>query len=67
MINPEDYYMTCAEVAEFLNVSIRRVMVLSSEGRIKKLKGSVYDRASVEAYKEMRGDKKGGRYPTKSQ
>ena len=66
MINPEDYYMTPAEVSEYLEVNDRRVRVLASEGRIKKLKGAMYDRASVEDYKEKRGDKKGGPYPTKN-
>jgi hypothetical protein len=62
-INPEDYYMTTAEVQEYLAVSRIRVAQLREAGLIKQLKGAMYDTASVEAYKLKRGDKKGGRYP----
>jgi len=63
IINPEDYYMTVTEAAEYLNVTTGRIRKLAAAGMITKLKGSVYDRASVEAYKAKRGDKKAGRYP----
>ena len=59
----EALYMTPSEVAEYLGVSPGRVRHLEIAGRIVKLKGSVYERASVEAYKLKRGDRKAGRYP----
>ena len=63
MINPEDYYMTASEVSSYLDVNLQRVHQLVKANQIKKIKGAMYDRASVEAYKVKRGDKKGGRYP----
>ena len=59
----EALYMTHEEVAELLSVSLGRVTHLATAGQILKLKGSVYERESVEAYKVKRGDKKAGRYP----
>jgi hypothetical protein len=59
----EALYMTTAEVAELLDVGERRVFALVNQGQFTKLKGGVYNRASVEAYKAKRGNKKGGRYP----
>ena len=59
----EELYFTAEEVAEYLNISRGRVHQLANAGQIIKLKGRIYDRASVEAYKTKRGDKKGGRYP----
>jgi len=59
----EALYMTPTEVAEYLGVSPGRVRHLVAAGQIEKLKGSVYKRSSVEAYKLKRGDKKAGRYP----
>ena len=59
----EALYMTPDEAAEYLGVTKSRVSKLVTAGQITKLKGSVYDRASVEAYKAKRGDKKAGRYP----
>jgi len=59
----EALYMTESEVAAYLGVSRGRVPQLARAGQITRLKGSVYDRASIEAYKLKRGNKKGGRYP----
>lgn len=59
----EALYFTPSEAAKFLNVDKSRVRQLVTAGLIVKLKGSVYDRASVEAYKIKRGNKRGGRYP----
>ncbi|MDR2957048.1 MAG: helix-turn-helix domain-containing protein [Coriobacteriales bacterium] len=59
----EALYMTTEETASFLGVSKSRVRALEAANQIIKLKGSVYERASVEAYKAKRGDKKAGRYP----
>ena len=59
----EALYMTTAEVMEYLDITDSRASQLAKAGQIVKLKGSVYDRASVETYKAKRGDKKGGRYP----
>jgi hypothetical protein len=59
----EALYMLPSEAAEYLGVSIRRLRAIDSAGHLEKLKGAVYSRASVEAYKEKRGDRKGGRYP----
>jgi hypothetical protein len=56
-------YFTRQEVEDFLNVSKPRVYHLRDSGLIDELKGGVYSRASVEAYKLKRGDKKAGRYP----
>ena len=65
----ESLYLTREEVAEFLNVNPSRVYSLRDADLILMLKGGVYDRASVEAYKLKRGDRKGGRYtaPPKTQ
>jgi hypothetical protein len=62
-INVEDLYMTAEEVAEYLEITRGRVSNLANAGQLIKLKGSVYLRSSVEAYKLKRGDKRGGRYP----
>jgi hypothetical protein len=59
----EALYMTRDEVAFYLNVNIRRVYALRNSGLISEMKGGVYNRANVEAYKAKRGDKRGGRYP----
>jgi len=59
----EALYMTIEEAAEYLNVDKSRVRKMSRSGYFAKLKGNVYDRSGVEAYKVKRGDKKGGRYP----
>ncbi|MDR0514659.1 MAG: helix-turn-helix domain-containing protein [Coriobacteriaceae bacterium] len=59
----EALYMTRDEVIDFLGVTHQRVYALKKSGFIKELKGGVYDRSSVEAYKAKRGDRKGGRYP----
>jgi hypothetical protein len=59
----EALYLTRAEAAEYLDVNPFRIYSLRDAGRITELKGGVYDRASVEAYKDKRGDRKGGRYP----
>lgn len=59
----EALYMTTTEVANFLGVGEQRVFALVKQGQINKLKGGVYNRSSVEAYKLKRGDKRGGRYP----
>lgn len=56
--------VTAEQVAEYLGVSKRRVFALADAGEIERLKHGAYDRASVEAYKLKRGDKKGGRYPS---
>jgi hypothetical protein len=65
-MKPEDIealYLTPKETAEVLGVTPSRVGALERSGLILKLKGSIYDRASVEAYLAKRGDRKGGRYP----
>jgi hypothetical protein len=62
-MNIEDLYMTRKEAMEYLNVSESRFFQIRNAGYIEALKGGVYSRASVEAYKLKRGDKKGGRYP----
>lgn len=59
----EALYLTANEVADYLNVNRSRVSQLTQSGYITKIKGGMYDRASVEDYKRMRGDKKGGPYP----
>jgi hypothetical protein len=59
----EGLYMTPQEAAEYLGVNKGRVRQLAIDGRVIKLKGSVYETASVKAYRDKRGDKKGGRYP----
>ena len=63
----EALYMTPDETAGFLGVSKARVRALENAGQIVKLKGSVYLRSSVEAYREKRGDRKAGRYPKGAQ
>ena len=63
----EALYMTATEVAEYLGVSRGRVPNLAAAGQIARMKGSVYERASVEAYKLKRGDRKAGRYPKGAQ
>ena len=59
----EALYMIPEEAAGYLGVNKGRVRQLAISGLIIKLKGGVYERSSVEAYKMKRGDKKGGRYP----
>jgi ribosomal protein L19E len=59
----ETLYMTPDEAAEYLGVTKSRVRKLISSGQITKMKGSIYSRAEIEAYKLKRGDKKGGPYP----
>jgi hypothetical protein len=59
----EALYFTRDEVARYLDVVPPRVYKLRDSGFIDELKGGIYSRASVEAYKLKRGDKKGGRYP----
>jgi hypothetical protein len=56
----EALYMTVTEVQEYLGVNRARVYQLLNAGHIAQLKGSVYNAASVEAYRVKRGDKKGG-------
>ncbi|MDR2672788.1 MAG: helix-turn-helix domain-containing protein [Coriobacteriales bacterium] len=58
----EALYFTRQEVEELLGVSKPRVYHLRDAGFIDELKGGIYSRASVEAYKAKRGDKKGGPY-----
>ena len=65
--NVEDLYMTPTEVCTYLGISRARVTQLTKAGMIRKLKGAMYETASVEAYKLKRGDKKGGRYPKNSE
>ena len=62
----EELYFTAEEVADYLSISRGRVHQLANAGQIRKLKGRVYDRSSVEGYKTKRGDKKGGRYPART-
>jgi predicted transcriptional regulator of viral defense system len=59
----EALYMTLDEVAELLGVSKARVHKMNADNLIERMKGGVYNRANVEAYKAKRGDKRGGRYP----
>jgi len=59
----EALYMTLAETAGYLNVSHQRVWALVKAGQLESMKGGVYLRSDVEAYKAKRGDRKGGRYP----
>jgi len=59
----EALYMTTAEVAEYLGVGERRVFALVKQGMLTKMKGGVFSREEVTGYRELRGDKRGGRYP----
>ena len=56
--------MTTREAAEYLKVGERRIFALVNQGMITKLKGGVYSREEIETYKKIRGDRKGGRYPS---
>ena len=65
-MNPKDIealYLTPEEAATYLGVNKSRVRQLALAGHVVKLKGGVYDRASIEAYRDKRGDKRGGPYP----
>ena len=59
----ESLYYTPKEAAEYLSVSERRLRDLVAQGQVIRLKGNVYEKKSVDAYKLKRGGKKGGRYP----
>jgi hypothetical protein len=60
----EAMYLTRDEVAEYLAVSKDRVYRIRDAGFIVELKGGIYLRDSVEAYRAKRGYKRGGRYPS---
>lgn len=61
-------YYTTAEAAKVLGgVSNRRVRALAEQGFITRMSenSGLYTVDSVDAYLELRGDKKGGKYPTR--